>query len=107
MVLRVGSMLVVSRLQMSRNAGASWRGVSGGPKVNSVDAVAVNPQSPSTVYIGTGGAGIYMSTDGGSSWEAANQGLDYNYVQDIEIDPADPSILYAATSNDFGDGGGV
>jgi photosystem II stability/assembly factor-like uncharacterized protein len=40
-----------------------------------VEALAADPSSPSTVYVGTGLAGVFKSTDGGSNWTAVNKGL--------------------------------
>jgi hypothetical protein len=37
--------------------------------------LAINPVTPSTLYAGTGGGGVFESTDGGASWIAVNTGL--------------------------------
>src|SRR2546430_6969673 len=33
-------------------------------------ALAIDPQTPSTLYAGTSGRGVFQSTDGGASWRA-------------------------------------
>ncbi len=63
-----------------------------------VFSVAVNPQTPGTLYAGTLGSGVFKSTNFGASWTAANTGLLSNLVDALAIDPSDPSILYAGTS---------
>ena len=73
-------------------SGGVWKSVNGGTTykpvfdkqpVQSIGAVAIDPQSPKTVWVGTGeswtrnsvsiGGGIYRSTDGGENW--SNLGL--------------------------------
>jgi photosystem II stability/assembly factor-like uncharacterized protein len=75
-----------------------------------VEAIALDPKNPETVYIGTGGkAGVFRSTDGGTSWQEADSGLPQLRVKtdtgkwiteafdvtDLAIDPAHPTMLYA------------
>jgi photosystem II stability/assembly factor-like uncharacterized protein len=46
-----------------------------------VEALALDPGTPSTLYAGTGGVfgteggGVFKSTDGGESWSGVNTGL--------------------------------
>src|SRR5712692_9337422 len=37
-----------------------------------VTALAIDPQTPSTLYAGTANDGVFKSTTGGASWSAAN-----------------------------------
>src|SRR5205085_10493284 len=60
-----------------------------------VYSLAIDPVSPSTVYAGTYGYGIYKTTNGGTNWAAT--GLRYPYVYALTIDPANPSVLYAGS----------
>ena len=39
-----------------------------GPEGGSIWALAVDPRSPSTVYAGTLGAGVFKSTEAADSW---------------------------------------
>lgn len=60
-----------------------------------MNAVALNPLNPDTIYAGTDG-GIYVSFDGGMRWGEINQGLlgatvVYSIVIDLE------NNIYAAT----------
>ena len=67
----------------------------------SVRALAIDPQTPSTLYAGTGN-GVFRSTDGGASWTAVNSGLTSLAIDTLAIDPQNPSTVFAGTS-----GGGV
>src|SRR5512147_1718044 len=40
-----------------------------------VYALAIDPSTPSTLYAGTFGGGIFKSTDSGTNWTAMNAGL--------------------------------
>jgi hypothetical protein len=65
----------------------------------SVEALAIDPVTPSTLYAGTEGGGVFKSTDSGASWSAVNTGLPSGdlgpSVQALAIDPLTPSTLYA------------
>ena len=99
----------------------AWEKVDIGFPVLAVSSIAISPNNPDIIYIGTGemynniatkpgvvnrltrgtyGFGIFKSTDGGVSWEKS---LDWGYesmrgIQDIAINPLNPQVLYAATS---------
>ena len=68
--------------------------------INGVQALAIDPSSPSTMYAGTGGFGVFKSTDGGASWTAINTGLTHLRVPALAVDAN--SVPYAGTL-----GGGV
>jgi photosystem II stability/assembly factor-like uncharacterized protein len=76
-------------------------GPSGTPTVSQVTAVAIDPQTPATLYAGTQG-GVFKSTDGGSSWSASSAGLANLLVNTLAIGAGAPATIYAGTS-----GGGV
>ena len=74
-ITRLTSLLVVllALLSASQASGVSaganiWIGI--GPGGGNVNAVAIDPQTPGTVYAGTWGSGVYKSTNGGVSWSA-------------------------------------
>jgi len=82
----------------------AWRRVYPTGNSESVVLVAVNPQDPQTVYIGTEYEGILKSIDGGRRWEAANRGLGRLSVRQLAINPTHPATMYAATGDPYGDG---
>jgi hypothetical protein len=71
-----------------------------------VHVIAVDPQTPTTlyaaVYAGDIGSprGVYKSTNGGSTWTASNTGLVYQGVTEIIVHPQNPSTIYV--TNDSG-----
>jgi len=59
--------------------------------------VAIDPNHPSTVYLGFENGGLYVTTDGGKLWSPT--GLPSNWsVSSLAIDPSDSSTLYAGTT---------
>jgi photosystem II stability/assembly factor-like uncharacterized protein len=94
-------------------SGGVWKSINGGTTfkpafdkeaVQSIGAIAIDPQSPKTIWVGTGeawtrnstsiGDGIYKSTDGGDSWH--NMGLpNSERISRILVDPKDRNTVYA------------
>ena len=68
----------------------------------SVRSLALDPTTPSTLYAGTYGGGVFKTTDGGGNWTAVNTGLTTLSIFALALDPTTPSTLYAGTY-----GGGV
>ncbi len=99
----------------------AWERVPLGYPVLGVSSIAINPQDPDEMYIGTGevynytaampgvsdrltrgsyGIGILKTTDGGQSW---SKSLDWSYeelrgVWDIVINPQNPATVWATTT---------
>jgi photosystem II stability/assembly factor-like uncharacterized protein len=61
-----------------------------------VDRLAIDAQTPTTLYGGTEFRGIFKSTDGGAGWRAVNTGLTNSWVAGLAIDPQTPTTLYAS-----------
>src|SRR2546422_1378767 len=79
----------------------------------SIQVLAIAPTTPTTLYAGTNGGGVFKSTNLGASWSAVNTGLTSPGVLALAVDPATPTILYAGTGGAGGafvfmstDGGG-
>jgi len=68
-----------------------------GPYGGPVQALAIDPTTPSTLYAGTWGGGVFHSTNGGGSWSPVKTGLSDLEVTALAIDPHTPSTLYAGT----------
>jgi len=69
---------------------------SNGLKGESINALAIDPATPTTLYAGTDG-GVFKSTNGGGHWSAVNAGLTNTNVRALAIDPVTPTTLYAGT----------
>ncbi|HUK90230.1 MAG TPA: hypothetical protein VLZ81_07505, partial [Blastocatellia bacterium] len=46
-----------------------------GPGTDEIDAIAVCPNDPDVVFVGTQDAGVWKSTDAGASWASSNSGI--------------------------------
>ena len=73
-----------------------------GPFGGTFPALAVVSSTPSLVYAGTWGSGVYKSLNGGTSWSPTNSGLGNLFIQSLVVHPSDGQIIYAGTY-----GGGV
>jgi photosystem II stability/assembly factor-like uncharacterized protein len=93
-------------------SGGVWKSVNGGTTfkpvfdkqtAQSIGAIAIDPQAPKTIWVGTGeswtrnsvsiGDGVYKSVDGGENW--SNVGLkDSERISKILIDPTDNKTVY-------------
>ncbi len=89
----------------TNNAGTTWEPIFDGQSVYSTGCVAIDPNNPHTVWVGTGenvggrhvgiGDGVYRSDDGGASWK--NMGLkESQHISKIIIHPEDPDIIWVA-----------
>lgn len=88
--------------------GVNWIGATSGlPAGGVLGSIAIDPQTPSTLYAGFSGnlgnigygqppAGIFRSVDGGASWISISSALEPGYyAASLAIDPHSPSTLYA------------
>src|ERR687893_1726096 len=57
--------------------------------------VAVGPEGPDTLYVGTSDEGLFKSEDGGKGWERLSGG-EHPRVTSVAVSPADGAI-YAGT----------
>ena len=78
-------------------AGKVW--IRQGPEGGIINALAIGPQSPATVYAGTQSGGVFKSTDGGTTWSAVNVGLTDLEVLSLATDPQSPATVYAGTQS--------
>jgi photosystem II stability/assembly factor-like uncharacterized protein len=98
----------------SEDGGTGWMPLFQDEAVLPVGAIALDPQNPDVVYVGTGeanansysffGLGLYRSTDAGRNWQ--NIGLaDTRYIARIRVDPTNSErVFVAATGKLFGTG---
>jgi hypothetical protein len=67
-----------------------------------VTAIAVNPNNPNIIYIGTAWGGIWHTRNGGTTWTPIFDrapALGIGEPAGLTIDPVDTNIVYAGTSN--------
>ncbi len=75
--------------------GETWQELLEAAKLN-VLSLAVNPQNPGHVYLGTEGKGVYKSYSGGRFWNQINQGdlSGQAVIKDILIDQNNSNRVY-------------
>ena len=92
----------------SMDGGATW---SSSRVANYVNALALDPSRPTTLYLGTFAAGVLKSKDGGKTWRALNATLEDPLqdlsVQALAVDPQSHAVYAGADRGVFvsGDGG--
>jgi photosystem II stability/assembly factor-like uncharacterized protein len=83
----------------SIDGAGNWTPINNGvPAYFIVNAIAVDPSAPSTLYVATN-AGAFKSIDGGTSWSAINNGLFSLPMNQLVVQPTATSILYGANGN--------
>jgi len=91
----------------SVNDGTTFKPMFDKQPVQSIGAIAIDPSSAKTIWVGTGeawtrnstsvGNGIYKSTDGGDNW--THMGLDESErIAKILVDPKDGNTVYACAT---------
>lgn len=65
-----------------------------------VNTFIVDPNNPSTFYVGAPAGGIWKSTDSGINWTPLSDQLPQIGVSGIAIDPNNSEIIYIATGDD-------
>ena len=71
----------------------AWLGTDGG----AVQSLAIDPQDPHVIYLGTWGSGLYKSVDSGKTWAPARAGLGASLIWSLAVDPHNSNIVYAGT----------
>jgi len=88
---------------MSSNAGKSWSLTT--MRNLEVNSIAVHPDAPNRVFIGTNNYGVMVSNDGGKNFTATNDNFTSRFTYSIVPDTQQSNRLYAATRN-IATGGG-
>src|SRR5207245_1421057 len=100
--LMLSVLLLVVNLHRAEAGVNAW--TTNGPHSETINALAIDPQTPTTLYAGTSGHGVFKSTDGGGTWSAVNTGLTTPCgavrVNALAIDPPTPTALYTSGSVD-------
>ena len=92
-------------LWKTENAGTTWTPVFDGEGSYSIGCVAMDPENPNVIWVGTGennsqrsvsfGDGVYKSLDGGQSW--SNMGLkESEHIGRNRHRSRDSNVVYVA-----------
>src|SRR5262249_39898187 len=87
------------------NGGLTWSSIFDKQKVISIGDLALDPNNPEVIWVGTGeanarnsvsfGDGVYKSADGGKTWK--NLGLrDTRHISRVIVHPQNPALVYVA-----------
>ena len=79
-----------------------WEKVQFGDGIDqSVFVVFVSPNSPGTIWVGTGVSGVIVSRDDGKTWQKVD-GIPLSVpVSSINANPNKPELMYVGTANSF------
>ncbi|MEM9934459.1 MAG: glycosyl hydrolase [Bacteroidota bacterium] len=102
-------------LWKTTNSGISWTPVFENQASYSIGEVAIDPNNPETVWVGTGenvsgrhvgwGDGVYKSVNGGKSWQ--NMGIKKSeHISKILIDPRNSEVVLVAAEGPLWSSGG-
>jgi photosystem II stability/assembly factor-like uncharacterized protein len=82
----------------SANRGTVWEklaeGIANGARIT---ALLIDRTTPSTLYLGTDGVGVWRSLDGGLTWAPLATGMVAPRITSLEADPRNPRRLLAGT----------
>lgn len=59
-----------------------------------ITAIAIDPRTPATIYLGARYTGVWKTTDGGSNWEPLTDAMPTTSVANIAIDPQNPDRVF-------------
>lgn len=90
---------------MSSNGGKSWAITT--QKDLEINSIAVHPDDPNRVFIGTNNYGVMVSTDGGRNFAQTNDNFTSRFTYTITADVERPNRIYATTRNTATGGGFV
>ena len=97
------------------NAGITWQAIFDDKPSYSIGDVAIDPNNPNIVWIGTGenvsgrhvgwGDGVYKSMDSGKTWK--NMGLkESEHIGKIMVDPRNSDVVFVAAEGPLWSSGG-
>jgi uncharacterized repeat protein (TIGR01451 family) len=95
--LYCGANLPLQVVYKTTNGGATWSASVNGFPFSIVEALAVDPVTPNTIYAATSGAGIVKSVDGGANWTQSNTNFGNVVANEVVVDRNNPATVYAGT----------
>ncbi len=88
---------------MSVNGGKSWALTTS--RNLEINSIAVHPDEPNRVFIGTNNYGVMVSNDAGKNFVPTNANFSSRFTYSVTADGQTPDRLYAATQNTATGGG--
>ncbi|HQU86848.1 MAG TPA: hypothetical protein PKY59_27185, partial [Pyrinomonadaceae bacterium] len=90
---------------MTTNGGKNW--ILTTQRDLEINSIAVHPEEPNRVFIGTNNYGVMVSNDGGKNFVQTNDNFTSRFTYSVTADLDKPNRLYAATHNTATGGGFV
>lgn len=90
---------------MSANSGKTWSMTT--QRSLEINSIAVHPELPNRIFIGTNNHGMMVSNDGGRNWAQTNGNFTSRFTYSVTADSSQPNRLYATTKNTSSSGGFV
>ena len=78
-----------------------WTPIGPGNVGGRVRSILVHPTTPTTMFAGSVGGGIWKTVNGGASWTPINDFMANLAVTSMVFHPTNPSIVYAATGEGY------
>jgi photosystem II stability/assembly factor-like uncharacterized protein len=88
---------------MTTNGGRSWMLTT--PRNLEINSIAVHPDAPNRIFIGTNNYGVMVSNDGGKNFVQTNDSFTSRFTYKVTPDISQPNRLYAITQNTASSGG--
>jgi photosystem II stability/assembly factor-like uncharacterized protein len=84
-------------------AGLEMRSIGPAMMAGRISDIAINPEDPSTWYVGVASGGIFKTDNGGTTWTTIFDDQDSYSIGCITLDPGNPEIIWVGTGeNDAG-----
>ena len=80
------------------DGGANWTASSTGIVNTTVNALAIDPVAPTTVYAASISQGVFKSVNAGANWTPSNTGLANRTVNAVAVDRNSPATVYAGAN---------
>jgi len=90
---------------MTSDGGKTWAMTS--QRNLEINSIAVHPENPDKVFIGTNNYGVMVSIDGGKNFKTTNDNFSSRFTYSVTVDIQNPNRLYATTHNTATGGGFV
>jgi len=83
-------------------AGLEMRAIGPATMSGRISDIVIQPDDPSTWYVGVGSGGIWKTENGGTTWSTIFDGEDSYSIGCITLDPNDPDVVWVGTGENVG-----
>jgi len=99
-LILISSIFLIFFMEQSTAQVGSWSDFNIGLEGGNIQAIAIDPDKPDRIYVGTLGGGFYYSEDGGNSWHRKNDSLECWEIFSLLVKKEEgQNVIYAGTMN--------